>query len=613
MKKLLFILSVFLFCGCGRKKDAPVEEISSTITKLRTFIFVNSDSLKFYRDKLRHSCDPAIPAQNARLKYADALYNITAGIHNKALTDFKDASVIFEKEKDDSFLAYCYLGEANCYKLTGNADEAVLHYLKATDLFEKNHNDFYVNVCYANLAETYEEKYDEENARKYLKIAISKQAYGSKTYVSVLHLQANLYGMTGKTDSAMVTDSEGIFLAQKFHYPELISAFYDNMARCYTDWKQYDSADHYYRKCIYTDSLSGRIQLMADTYAQLVNVYGAQKQEAKMETMAAHAFMLCDSTQYLRGKYAVFEGLGNYYSTQKEWERAATVKDSMQSIYKRLINEQTESNIAEYNVAYETSKKEQLIFAQQNKLQKITYLSVILSLIALLLAISIFTLFRNYKAKRSIAISKAIQEQKDINVQTVFESEQQERIRIARDLHDSIGQKLSVIKMYLTGDESNFAKTPALLDETIQEVRNISHNLLPEELNFGLLKAINSDIEKIRQSGKFKVDVSIDEGAYKQIPLSASLNIVMVFRELLSNLVKHSSAEDITIIMTAANKVFTMQLTDDGNGINSEMIAESDGIGWKNIFARITMLKGNIVISGNEPHGNIVTIKIPFA
>jgi len=612
VKKIFAAIFLFsLLAGCNNSNNKPNTSITYNVAKAKSFTFKNSDSIKYYNSILQKIAGKNVPEEYALLKYCEGLYFLTAGLHSKAITNFEDCAQLFAKQKNDSFLSYSYLGMGNCYKLSGHADEAIKNYLMALPINEKNL--YTATLCYANLAETYQQKNDLANAKKYLRLAKLNEPYGSRTYVSLLHFEANIFGMSGMFDSALLTDYKGLELAAKYNYPDKFTSFYDNIARCFMEEKNYDSATHYFKKCIYVDSINGRVQLMADTYSQMVNVYGYKNEPDKMMATALYANQLCDSTQYLRGKYAVYDGLNNYYTGTKNWQQLAVVKDSMQQIYKRLINEETETKIAKYNVEFETSKKEQLIATQQNKLQKITYLTGVITLIALLLGVSILAIYKNYKTKKSIAVNDALQKQKDSNVQAVFESEQTERIRIARDLHDSIGQKLSVLKMYLNNRENDAVKTPALLDDTIQEVRNISHNLLPEELNFGFLNTIKSDIEKIEYADVFKITTTIEDAPYEKISLLASLNIVRIFRELLANMVKHSGASQVFITLHMADNIFHLQLKDDGIGINKNTIQESKGIGWKNIFARTNMLNGTINIDANEPAGSNVQIQIPIA
>ena len=341
--------------------------------------------------------------------------------------------------------------------------------------------------------------------------------------------------------------------------------------------------------------------------------YGLQKQEGKMLSAADHALKLCDSTQYMRGKYAVYEGLNNYYVSSGNLQAANTSKDSLLQIYKRLVTEETEARAAQYNIEFETAKKEKLIAEQDERLQKQRSATILLSLLAFTLLLAIYALYRNYKTGKMIAVNEAIQEQKDINVKAVFESEQAERIRIARDLHDSIGQKLSVLKMYLAGKDEHLARSPELLDETINEVRNISHNLLPEELNFGLLRAIRSDMDKLQEAGKIKTDLKTNgEDHLRSISLEISLNVLMIFRELLGNIVRHSRADALSVHLSASANELSLLLADNGRGLEEKQIAESKGIGWKNIYTRVNMLKGKIEIKKNIPSGNIVTLTVPF-
>lgn len=612
MKNILasFLLSSVLI-GCSIETNSNNKDVAYKVSKIRAFTFVNSDSLKYYNNLLQKTANKYHLETAALLKFCEGLYFLNAGLHDKALSNLEQSAALFEKQKNDSFLSYSYLAMGNCNKLSGRADEAIKNYLKAIPKTENDPHTF--TLCYGNLAETYQQKNDLVNAKKYVRLAKQYESYGSRTYVSLLHFEANIFGMSGMFDSALATDRKGIAMAEKYNYPDKLTSFYDNIARCYIEDKNYDSATHYFTKCIYLDSINGRLQLMADTYSQMVNVYGYQNQPDKMMATARYAAQLCDSTQYLRGKYSIFEGLSNYYYNNKKWEQLAMVKDSMQQIYKKLVSEETEAKIAQYNVGFETAKKEQLIATQQNDLQKKTYIIGLISLVALLLAVSIFALYKSNKTKKEIAVNLAVQQQKDNNVQAVFESEQTERIRIARDLHDSIGQKLSVLKMYLHNRANDETKTPALLDETIQEVRNISHNLLPEELNFGFLNAIKSDVEKLSNTNLFTINTTIDEGDYEKISLHTSLNIIRIFRELLSNMARHSKATNVFIQLNMAEKIFQLVLKDNGVGINKTATHESKGIGWKNIFARINMMKGSIDIVPNNPTGTTIKIIIPIA
>lgn len=143
---------------------------------------------------------------------------------------------------------------------------------------------------------------------------------------------------------------------------------------------------------------------------------------------------------------------------------------------------------------------------QELKLAKRNTLIITISFIALLSALIGYLLYNRYKIKQQALLAAEIVKQQEIATQSLFEGEQKERIRIARDLHDSLGQMLSVVKMNISSMDDIEVKnslsshTATLVDKTIEEVRHISHNLIPEELNFGLFSALESLCEKINNS-----------------------------------------------------------------------------------------------------------------
>src|SRR5690606_25722038 len=172
---------------------------------------------------------------------------------------------------------------------------------------------------------------------------------------------------------------------------------------------------------------------------------------------------------------------------------------------------------------------------------------IILSLTGLLLLLSAAAvlLLQRHKSKTE-----------KTQFRSIVEAEQRERIRIARDLHDSIGQKLSVVKMNLSSLQQLSAITPAdpykgaaeLVDETIKEVRNISHNLLPEELNFGIISALEDLSEKINQTHTSQVHLQLDENL-TSIHLSRAFELSMyrMVQEVTGNMLKHANAKNIYI------------------------------------------------------------------
>lgn len=271
--------------------------------------------------------------------------------------------------------------------------------------------------------------------------------------------------------------------------------------------------------------------------------------------------------------------------------------------------------LSEMEVKYETTRKEQTITEQALKLsekdkilaRRNAWIIGISSLF--ILSITVFYFMNN----RRRAIAKKEEEQK-IN-RVIFESEQKERIRIARDLHDSIGQKLSVIKMLLpkaNGDE-NLTKVANYLDETTAEVRSISHNLIPEVLNFGLVKAIDEMADRINSTENIHVEFKADEALLnKPLAKQTELSLYRIVQEILNNIVRHSKSEKILIELKSLPQFIQINIQDNGIGFDTNVIDQSDGLGWKNIFARIKLINGEIRINSKKDAGSNFLINIPI-
>ncbi len=207
-------------------------------------------------------------------------------------------------------------------------------------------------------------------------------------------------------------------------------------------------------------------------------------------------------------------------------------------------------------------------------------------------------------------------------ISNLYTIQENERIRIARDLHDSLGQKLSVIKMMLSSvtvqeqdkaskEEIELAKK--LVDETIQEARNISHNLLPNELRFGLADAIMRIANDINIAGTTEIEVDIPEGVKKlSLPKDKEIAIFRIIQEILNNVLKHAAATKIIFRIDYRNNALHFLVKDNGKGLSMKTVEKSTGIGWQNIFARIKMMNASFNIQSESITGTVIQFSIPL-
>ncbi len=199
-------------------------------------------------------------------------------------------------------------------------------------------------------------------------------------------------------------------------------------------------------------------------------------------------------------------------------------------------------------------------------------------------------------------------EQQQILLNATIRLQEEERQRIAADLHDDAGPLLATARLYLNENLVNQDKATQLqsifqarqiLDDTILLVRNISHSLMPPTLkNFGLESAVNDLFQKISGSGSINASCRFHD--YKErLKTDKELLLFRIIQELINNILKHSNASFIHITQnTQADKLY-LRIHHDGRGIvqaDFEKLTKSNiGLGLKNISSRLKVVKGNIL------------------
>lgn len=198
----------------------------------------------------------------------------------------------------------------------------------------------------------------------------------------------------------------------------------------------------------------------------------------------------------------------------------------------------------------------------------------------------------------------------------VFETQESERKRLAEDLHDSVGQLLSAIKLNLhrldknCNDETKplLADTRKLTNDCIQEIRNIIHNVLPPVLtDYGLLDALKGLCTSVEKATGVKVKFANNSVAGR-FPSDIELTYYRIAQELFSNSIKHSEAKLINLSLTKDAGWLVMEFKDNGTGFDMENVKH--GFGLKNLQSRVQLINGEINIYTKPKIGTITIIKV---
>jgi signal transduction histidine kinase len=198
---------------------------------------------------------------------------------------------------------------------------------------------------------------------------------------------------------------------------------------------------------------------------------------------------------------------------------------------------------------------------------------------------------------------------------------EEERTRIAREVHDELAQILSTLKLELslldkkmTDDKSSLRKDTQmmllLVDNTIQTVKNIAMDLRPPILDdLGLHEAIQWQGQEFERRTGINF---ISEVSFKNIELDIerSTAIFRIFQETLTNILRHAKAKNINVLMHEKDAMVTVQIKDDGIGITSDQISDNKSLGLLGMRERARAWKGDVSIQGAHDQGTTVTINI---
>jgi two-component system, NarL family, sensor kinase len=225
-----------------------------------------------------------------------------------------------------------------------------------------------------------------------------------------------------------------------------------------------------------------------------------------------------------------------------------------------------------------------------------------------------------YKHLQEINSIKENYEQEILKTQ--LEIKEQTLQNISQEIHDNIGQVLSLANLQLTAIElpgnlfamNKIDKSMELVSKAIYDLRNLSKTMNAENIiKAGLVKCIEADLELIERTGKFSTSIRIS-GTERRINSPKEIIIYRIVQEAMNNIVKHSKASCIQIELHYDRKKLSVAITDNGEGFSTNEVAGmlENGSGVKNMQNRARLIQGSLYINSNHLKGTTISLQIPF-
>lgn len=520
-----------------------------------------------------------------------AQYFSAAGLSLMRLNRQKDAMEKFfnalktsEQAGDKLMMAKAQHNIGWAYMELNQYTEAITHFTSALQIIEKNKIPFKMAVSYANIA--------------------------------------SCYGALNKYDSVYKYAGEGIKMAhEQNNYQTEANGWYI-MGTAYTNEKKYEQALACFLKAKPIRAKIGDPFFIVSDLAVLSELYAMMNKTAEGLQTGNEALTIAKK-ENLQSKLPMiykaialnYEKSGNYAAAAELYKQVNVLKDSMYE------NASAEA-VVEMKTKYETEKKERIIQEQQFNLKKKNYFIITISALVLLGALLAWLFYNRTKLKQETKLQAAVLSQQQIAAAAILQAEENERQRIAKDLHDGVGQIMSAAKMNLSSFENDlqfkdeeqklsFERIISLVDEGCKEVRSVSHQMMPNVLlKSGLGKAVAEFLDKIDQK-VLKVNLHT-EGLNEHIEATTEIVLYRVLQESVNNVIKHSGASELDLSLIKDADGISATIEDNGKGFDSKNLSEKAGLGLKNMKARVEYLKGTIDFDSSPGRGTLVAIHIPL-
>lgn len=519
----------------------------------------------------------------AEINHSLGVANYFKGEYEKAAACYFFAQGIYERRSLWQKQAYAMNDLAKLYRKTRDLKRALSFYNHALELFTKLKDLSGIQMIMNESGVVYEYQGNYEEAIRHynaaLQIATKLKDEAGKGWC--YNFLAGVYALQSKFEQAEDYNLRALGIRQKLKDTFALTLSYADMGVMYGSWGKFERAVYYLEASTKLAEEMQFRELLSNNYAELsriANVTGDYKKAL------------------------------DYYTWHTQ------LKDS-------IFNAQKTRQIEELSTLYETDKKEQQIQVQQFTITKRNQQIFFILLFTLLAAVVAYLFYNRYRWKQQVKLQTEILKQQELAAQSVLEAEEKERTRIAKDLHDGVGQMMSAARMNLSsfyntakiedGDQSkSLVNIIQLVDDSCKEVRAVSHSMMPSALlNKGLPDAIEELTGKISSK---EMQVSFySEGFTERLNTTTETILFRVIQECINNSIKHSEASTLDISLIHDNDGISVTIEDNGKGFSNEAQQKEEGMGLANIRSRIKFLKGTVDIDSSPGNGTLVAIHVP--
>ena len=559
-------------------------------------------------------------------------YDVMVSDLNRSASTLEYGLELTSAAENDSAKAEILTKLSTVHYLQGEHEKSLETAINAIEVFESLNLPERVGSVYCAIGYQIKRR-DMQKANAYMQRGISILEMGAKS--DALEAGYNNYGvlkeMEGQLDSAKyfyqlaydmaLTRNDSIALPYCLNHLAGVELLRENFAAA---------------KALFDEAYTIR-NTRNEEYGILENlIFYGDLFQAQNQTDSAKA--------YYQKAIDLSYGVGFPYMRQYSYEQLAVVHEkagnlkealaaqkAFTALKDSLLDKQRTEQLAEMETRFETEKKEKenLILKQEKQEQQLVvsrqraWLFGLAGAAIALLFLGLYLIQRNKRiaeAKRDAAII----EERERGLRSIIQATEDERKRIAKDLHDGIVQSLTGLSLRMqkqarsekakdSGLDEELNSTRSILDESIAEVRGISHQMMPRVLGeMGLIPALADMLEKSLGLTEIEYEFehhNIDDQRFSE---SIEISLYRICQELINNIIKHSEAKAVSVQLLKTKTHLVLVVEDNGKGFEWNDPNSRNGIGLMNINSRAQAIHGEVNYEPSPEQGTVASIRVPL-
>lgn len=568
---------------------------------------------------------------NDSLKLAKGLYNLGVLLMDSGDYDlglfYAQKSLNYSLALNDSVLI---LANYNCvgsiYKNgTSMSDSAAYYFLKALEITEKKGNRYYTATILNNLGSTFISEKEYGIAKKYLEKSLGiNQSLEAWDQIALNYNNlGRIASAENDTSGAMVYYRKSLDIYAQRGNEYGIADVNTNMGDLFFKEKKFNQALEKFDQALASYKKINVVKGIVTAQMNKSAVYSMMDKLSQALALQDSCLALTDEMGDKRLRMMVMKNIAVNHEKSGKFRQAYEMMIELADLTDKVYD--IEKTRATFNLLIKYEKEQDqariLILEKENLVrtnERNMYLFLALGIIVVTLFLFIYFRERS-KHEQEITRQKILQleeEKKLMAARLLVEGQEEERKRIASELHDGLGILLSVTKMrFSTIRDSSpenkelLESASSMLEQASGEVRRISHNMMPGLLTkLGFYEAVEDLFERVGDSGEIKVTCNII-GNQERLPENKEIMLYRIIQELVNNTLRHAEAKIMSLGINIRPDKLEITFSDDGKGFDYKEKMESGSIGLKSIQSRVNFLNGVLMFDtrpGNGLHARIV-------